>query len=256
MKKNSRQEKIQVLGVNISLINNQTIIPLILEKLKQKKQIHIVTPNPEHIVEAQTNILFKNILNSADIAIPDGYGIVWAIKRKMISDKRQVRVERVTGSDLMLELCQLAAEKNWQVGLLGGQEKAAKLAAINLSKQVQNLKITDLPNYQWGQSDTKIIQKISDLKIDVLLVAFGAPKQELMISKNIKLIPKVKIAMGVGGAFDFYAGKTKRAPKWLQNLHLEWLYRLIQEPWRWRRQLKLIEFVWKVVIDPPPSKRD
>ncbi|NMC35752.1 WecB/TagA/CpsF family glycosyltransferase [Candidatus Beckwithbacteria bacterium] len=240
-------QKISVLGVEVSQLNQQTVVPEILKLVMSKKSVHIVTPNPEHIVQAQEDIAFKTALNQADIAIPDGIGLVWAMKRKSSAQK----IERVTGVDLMLELCKVAEEKGWIVGLLGGASGVAKQTKQCLLDQLPSLKVIVLPyNIAFSDKDLnkQLAQKIAAKHIDVLFVALGAPKQELFISKYINYMSTLKIAMGVGGAFDVISGRLKRPPVWLQRLGLEWLFRLYQEPWRWKRQTRLVEFVWRVLL--------
>jgi len=147
----------------------------------------------------------------------------------------------------MFQLCVYAAAKNKRVGLLGGAKGVAKKAVENLNKQIPGLDIIDLPYYEYGQKDKEIVQIVNDEKITILFVALGAPKQELFISKYLKSMSTVRLAMGVGGAFDIYAGKLQRPAFWIRKSNLEWLFRLFQEPWRWKRQWNLISFCWQVL---------
>jgi N-acetylglucosaminyldiphosphoundecaprenol N-acetyl-beta-D-mannosaminyltransferase len=224
-------ESVDILGVKISRIDYDSAIRVIERFLRSGKKHYVVTPNPEFIVLAQKDHEFREILNRADLAIPDGVGL---------------RVgTRVTGTDLMLKLCQIAAEKGYSVFLLGGRNGVAEEAAKRLKERFANLNIVGtsegdpLSNFQFpiyfALRNTLRAGNFQSA-IDFLFVAYGAPKQEKWIAKNLPQIP-VKVAMGVGGAFDFIAGRRKRAPKILRRLGLEWLWRLLQEPQRLPRIL-------------------
>lgn len=206
-------EEVDILGVKISKVDYQSAMKAVERFLGDSKKRYIVTPNPEFIVRAQKDRQFCQILNRADLAVPDGAGL---------------RVgTRVTGTDLMIRLCELAAKKGYSIFLLGGRNGAAEEAAKRLKMRFANLNIVGTCE---GDSPEGIIAA------DFLFVAYGAPKQERWIAENLSQIP-VKVAMGVGGAFDFIAGKRKRAPRLLRRLGLEWLWRLVQEPQRLPRIL-------------------
>jgi N-acetylglucosaminyldiphosphoundecaprenol N-acetyl-beta-D-mannosaminyltransferase len=182
-------------------------------------------------VYAHHDFGFKSILNSADIALPDGIGVLWAGQRLA----RQFK-ERITGTDLMLELCKRSVEQHVSIGLLGGGKGVAEKAADCLRAKYPGINITfatsEFNNYKGY--------------IDILFVAFGHPKQEQWIHSQLDKLP-VTAAMGVGGAFDYISGNIARAPKFIRSLGLEWLYRLVRQPWRWKRQLALWEFIWLVL---------
>ena len=224
-------EKVDILGVKVSKVDYQSATEIIEGFLADGKQHYVVTPNPEFIVLAQNDYEFREILNRADLAIPDGVGL---------------RVgARVTGTDLMIKLCGLAAEKGYSVFLLGGRGGVAEAAAKRLKERFANLNIVGTcegdPEAPSGPRELHSIDvpladpSVADA-VDFLFIAYGAPKQEKWIAKNLPKIP-VRVAMGVGGAFDFIAGKKKRAPRILRRLGLEWLWRLIQEPRRLPRIL-------------------
>ena len=240
-------EKITVLGIPIDCVTWKRINSTVLRLLEEKKQVFIATPNPEHIILAQKQRNFYTVLQHTDLNVPDGIGLVWAAKRIQAKQGVSRPIERVTGIDLMLYLCKTYGV-HMKVGLLGGLDGVASKAADSLCKLIPKLDIIALPYYEYGKADTEIVQKIRDEEVEIPFVALGAPKQELFISKYPKNMPDVRLAMGVGGAFDVFAGVLRRPPEWVQNLNLEWLYRLIQEPSRWKRQLKLVEFVWRVLV--------
>lgn len=196
---------------------------------------YLVTPNPEFIVTAQKDPVFKKILNDADLSIPDGIGLKLSGKIK----------NNVAGTELMERLIELSAEKSFVVGFLGGGEGVAKKTAECLLGKYPNLKISYASSggliSKDGNPQDVVSSKIPPT--DILFVAFGHPKQEKWIAENLPKIP-VKVAMGVGGAFDYLSGKLPRAPRWIRNLRLEWLFRLIIQPQRIKRQLKLLQYLW------------
>lgn len=192
---------------------------------------YIVTPNPEFLVTAQKDPVFKKILNEADLSIPDGAGL--KLSGKINPDLIGVK-NTVTGTDLMEKLIELSAEKGFAVGLLGGRNGVAEQTAERLKKKYSGLKINVV--------NEKLIP------VDILFVALGAPKQEKWIALNLSKIP-VKVAMGVGGAFDYLSGRIPRAPRWIRKLGLEWLFRLMIQPWRIKRQLKLLHYLWLLTLN-------
>lgn len=253
-------DKIKILGVSISRIDKRQVLEEVKKWLVEKGSKHyVVTPNPEILVAAQKDGELKKILNQADLALPDGIGLLWA--SRILG--RPLR-ERVAGADFMEKLCELSAKKGFKIGLIGGKLGVAIKASECLRKRYPGLKVIlaesgnpDVSTVsfvrekilRYKQSlllrnkDTEILsaKNKNSPNIDLLFVAFGVPKQEIWISRNLDKLP-VRIAMGVGGAFDFLAGAVPRAPKWVQNSGFEWLYRLLRQPWRIGRQMALIKF--------------
>jgi len=337
----------KILGVNISIASNSKVLEEVGKYFKTKNQeprtknknlvkpLIIYTPNPEIIVYAQKDSEFKRIVNSAQINIADGAGVVWAV-RKIYGDK----IKKVSGVDLMFDLCDLASNQGLTVGLIGGSEEVAVATAECLSRKYRNLRVevfqapeiilnekekvagseysriggihdaVDAHSSQTASGQGESLKKINKLttnylilntgnpqseetnkyfndlvedithkNIDVLFVAFGFPKQEYFIAqiartmnqeppvpvgtgqartknKNIsskysvlssKLPSKPLVLMAVGGAFDYISGKKTRAPMWMREIGLEWLYRLIREPSRLLRQLRGAEFFYKIL---------
>jgi N-acetylglucosaminyldiphosphoundecaprenol N-acetyl-beta-D-mannosaminyltransferase len=214
-----------VLGVEIDDVSLDESVKIVTGWMDSKQKRYIVTPNPEIIVAAQRDSEFKKILNNADLSIPDGRGL------KIGTDI----VCCTPGVDLMEALCKEASEKGYTTGFLGGKNGVAVQAVKCLQKKYKNLKVSFV-----SEEPTNIS------KADILFVAFGAPKQEKWIAANLNNIP-VKVAMGVGGAFDYISGRVPRAPKWIRSLGLEWLFRLIIQPWRIKRQLSLIRYLYLVL---------
>lgn len=223
-------EKKNILGVGITNASGNEILEYIVKNIENfKKKLFIATPNPEFLVRASKNSDFKNILNRADLASADGIGVI--IAGKFLG--RPLK-GRFTGIDLVKNLCKRVAEKPITVGFLGGRAGVAEKTAECLRKNYPGLKVAFVQE-EWPKAG-------KSGNIDILFVAFGAPKQEIWINENLTKIP-VKVAIGVGGAFDYISGNVSRAPSWVQNIGLEWLYRLIVQPWRIKRQIALLEFI-------------
>jgi len=243
---------LEILGVKISPISLKKAVSQVEKWLKTSKQHQIVTPNPEQVVLAQKDLFFKKVLNQADLAIVDGIGLVWAIKAQ--TNNLNTKVERVSGVDLMVALCRLARRFGGRIFLLGGHEAAKKTAEkLSAGWPIENgrLKIQSHPGAKNIKQESlserqEIIKKINDFEPHLLFVAYGAPWQEIWIKDNLSNL-KVKVAMGVGGAFDYISGKVPRAPEFIRNLGLEWLFRLLSQPRRIKRHLGLIRFIWLVV---------
>ena len=217
-----------VLGVKIDDISKTEATEIIARFLASKEdafgkgKYYIVTPNPEIIVAAQEDPVLKQILNQADLAIPDGIGL------KLVGVNN-----RISGIDFMLSLVKLAANNGYSVGFVGGKGDVAQETANVLLKAYPTLHVT------FFSEDLR--SKVS--KTDILFVGLGHGKQEKWIKQNLDQIP-VKIAMVVGGSFDMISGKVRRAPQVVRNIGLEWLFRLIIQPWRIKRQFALIKYLW------------
>src|SRR3989344_9479858 len=196
--------KKRILGVGITNATKQETLEYITKSLENfTRKYFVVTPNPEFLVLANKNLQFKNILNNAGLASADGIGLVLAGKILNKSLKG-----RVTGVELVESLCKIVAEKPITVGFLGGGHGVAEKTAECLVKKYPGLKVA------FANSEYNFYNNYNGYKrIDILFVAFGAPKQEIWISENLEKIP-VKIAIGVGGAFDYISGKIPRAPRW------------------------------------------
>jgi len=226
-------DKIFLLGVGLTNASEREVLEFIYTGLQNSSErYYIVTPNPEFLVIAHKDNEYKTILNNAKLALADGIGVVWGA-RFLGKPLKQ----RITGADLTESLCNYMSKRPITVSFLGGGPKIAELTAECLQKKYPGLKVS------WFSQEYK--ESLKDKKTDILFVAFGPPKQEIWIAKNLDNL-NAKVVMGVGGAFDFITGKVPRAPKLLRNLGLEWLFRLIVQPWRIKRQLSLIKFVFLV----------
>jgi N-acetylglucosaminyldiphosphoundecaprenol N-acetyl-beta-D-mannosaminyltransferase len=237
--------KVNILGVLIDNLKKSEVLRTVEQFLSDVRQHYIVTANPEMIVAAQKDEKFLEILNKADLSVPDGFGLILAARYL-----RRPLPERITGVDLMLDICQIAEQKNYSVYLFGGKEGVAQKAADSLQKKFSQLKIAGTENggIISDQQSTADNQQINSAKPDILFVALGAGKQEKWIAKNLQNLPSIKIAMGVGGAFDFISEKVKRAPRWIRKIGFEWLWRFFMQPWRFKRIFTAtIKFSWKVI---------
>ncbi|MFD2922540.1 WecB/TagA/CpsF family glycosyltransferase [Halobacillus naozhouensis] len=231
--------KEKFLGVNVSSHSYNQLKEKIMLDIEQKKQSFIVAINPEKILRAQQDAELRRLLNGATYQIPDGVGVLLASKIKG-GDISQ----RVTGIDMLLTLCEQATIHDKSVFLYGAKPGVAEKAKESLIRKYPNLKIAGvLDGYVKDQGYIK--QQINAAKPDILFVALGSPRQEHWIVENMKDLD-VRIFQGVGGSFDVLSGKVKRAPAIFQRFGIEWLYRLIIEPWRIKRQIKLPMFLFKV----------
>ena len=264
----------KILKVRFDGVTHQQATRQAIEYALASSQHYICTPNPEIVLKAQENNKYLKILNQSDLNIADGTGILWAAKylslaqqyykpseriRKFVStlfaalfspkSLHTVLPERVTGIDLMKSICQEAAKNNLPIFLLGAQEGIAKTAAKNLQQEILKLKIVGAhAGNPSPKNDQQLCKIINNAKPSIIFVAYGAPKQELWIARNLKHLKTVRLAMAVGGAFDFISKSKLRAPKWMQKSGLEWLFRLYQEPSRATRIYNaIVKFPFKIL---------
>ena len=237
-----RPTSISILGIPVHDVTTEETLILIDQFVHDGVPHQICTVNPEFIMTAQNDVEFKQILRQSALNLPDGIGVIWAAQRL----GHPLR-ERVAGSDLVVLIADRAQSTGWRIFLLGAAEGVAEQAAIILREHYPQANIAGAyAGSPQPEEEAGIAARIRSSKADVLLVAYGAPKQDKWIDRNLLRTGAV-VAIGIGGSLDFIAGRQKRAPRWLQRLGLEWLYRLIREPWRWRRQLALPQFVWRVL---------
>ncbi|MEZ0536317.1 polysaccharide pyruvyl transferase CsaB [Caldicellulosiruptoraceae bacterium PP1] len=241
LKEIKKDKSIYIFGVRIDTVNFNLALKKIEQTIINNKKMVIFTPNVEMIMLSQKDIQFMKVLNNGDLNVPDGIGVIWASKYF-----GQKLYERVAGFDLLIKMLPLLKKYYQRVFLLGAKEGIATKAAENLIKNY-GINIVGTHNgYFDFENDENLIEIINKTNCDVLFVALGMKKQELWIYKNKDKL-NAKIIMGVGGSFDVLAGNVKRAPLIYQKLGIEWLYRLIQEPWRYKRMLVLPKFALKVI---------
>ncbi len=301
--------KIDVLGVKIDALTKTEVIKLIQERLDGGQSAFLVTPYSESIVKAQKDEEFRRILNSADFALPDGIGILWAanflesrttnhesrathspfssMRRGRLGGGRILKAlgqliyslaaiifnpsyirspipEKISGSEFVWDLTKLAAENNYSVFLLGGFGDTPELVASTLAAKYPNLKISgtlappspgDLSarasQWQAGGEGGEEVEKINSSGADFLFVALGPVAQEKWIYQNLPNL-RVKLAIGLGGTFDYLAGKRPYRAQFWASKGLEWLWRLATQPWRAARIFKgvlgLIYYAYKVKL--------
>lgn len=232
-----------ILGVPFNNVTYNEAVNILLSFLKEQKNHMVFTPNPEMVMSAKKDKEFNKILNSADLVVPDGIGIVIAskINRKKLK-------ERVAGYDLVQKLFEKIKDTDYTVYFLGAAPHIAEAAKKNMEKKYHGIKIIGVHDGYFDKKKEKIIiDEIKNLKPDILLVGLGVPRQEKWIYSNKNNLP-VKISIGVGGSFDVMSGNIKRAPKIFIKLGMEWFYRLLQQPQRFVRMLQLPLFIVEVII--------
>ena len=233
---------ISILGVPVHDVTLEETLAFIDQFVREKTPHQMCTVNPEFIMTAQQDAEFKRILNHSALNLPDGIGVVWAARRS----GHPLR-ERVAGSDLVNLIVDRAQSTGWRIFLLGAAEGVAEQAAIILRARYPQANIVDTyAGSPRPEDEAGIAVRIRASEADMLLVAYGAPQQDQWIDRNIERAG-VAVAIGIGGSLDYIVGIQKRAPRWMQRIGLEWLYRLVREPWRWRRQLALPKFAWRVL---------
>lgn len=224
-------DKIKFLNINIDNITMKQSIEKIDGFIQLNKRAYIVTPNVDHIVRLENDSEFKEVYDNADLVLTDGMPLIWI--SKWLGNPI---VEKVSGSDLLPEVCKLASIKKYRVFFLGAAPGVAEKAAENLQNRYNGLNICGCYSPKLGfENDkdeiNKIIEMINNFNVDILALALGTPKQEKFIYKYRNKI-NAKVTLNIGAAIDFEAGNVKRAPKWMQNSGLEWFYRLCKEPRR------------------------
>lgn len=236
------RDLLKILEVNIDRLDMQGAVERVKNLLSEGGPSLIVTPNSEMLAAAAEDAELARILNSADLAVPDGAGIILA--SKIMGQKLP---ERVAGFDLITELFAQLENEDCSFYFLGSKPGIVDKAAAELKKRYPNLNIA---GYHHGYLDKELQQnvtaEINEKGIDLLLVGMGVPLQERFLDKNLDGL-NVKAAVTVGGSFDVIAGEVERAPLWMQKAGLEWFYRLVQEPSRFGRMLLLPKFIYLVI---------
>lgn len=243
-------ETVEIMGTTIFGTRKSEVLRKMW--LQRKEMLHVATVNPEFVMEARANPRFRESLSHC-LTVADGWGVVWA-DRIVRSDQfavRRVRMERVSGVELVEEILRRADRTGEKVFLLGGMPGVAERAAQEMKKTYPGVDISYFAGattvrLEKNEEASMTIAKINAVSPDYLLVAYGSPWQDIWIEENRPYL-RVRVAMGVGGVLDEWAGVVARCPDWIDRLGFKWVFRLIHEPWRWRRILRVFEFGFSVL---------
>ena len=233
-------EKESILGIDVCACSSDELLDMIETDIRDGHQRFITAVNPEKILKAKNDASLAQVLNSADYQIPDGIGIVLASKLR----RKNIR-QRITGIGMMEMLCRAAARGHYKVFLYGAASEVVEEAKKVLEERFPDIRIAGYID-GYCDDDSRVVARINAAAPDIVFVALGSPKQEYWISGNKDKL-NAKILQGVGGSFDVICGRLKRAPRTMQKLGLEWLFRLLQQPGRIVRQIKLLKYVYLVM---------
>jgi N-acetylglucosaminyldiphosphoundecaprenol N-acetyl-beta-D-mannosaminyltransferase len=242
---NAPVENARVLGIRVDCVDMDTAVARIEDLVDAGGHHLVATVNPEFVMRAQQDREFARVLESADLCLADGTGVVWAARRRGC----RVRLP-VTGVDLIGPLAAMCARRRFRLFLLGAAPGVALDLATRLAAEHPGLLVAAHSGSPDPSSDAETIRAIHSQPPQVLLVAYGAPSQELWIDR-MKDALGVAVAIGVGGAFDYLTGRVPRAPLWMRRAGLEWLYRLGRQPWRVRRMAVLPAYAFQVLRSRP-----
>ncbi|MBX6353979.1 MAG: WecB/TagA/CpsF family glycosyltransferase [Thermoflavifilum sp.] len=243
------QQRVTVLGVPFDRLTRRQAVERILHWIDQRQHRMVITAGPEFVMQVQQAPELQRLARLADLVTPDGIGIVWAARRlgKPVP-------ERVTGVELVPEILATAAERGQplKVYMLGAKPEVLDAALNRLQREYPALEFAGHHGYFSADEWLSIRDQIRAFAPQLWLVGLGQPRQERVIFENLASLPPC-VAIGIGGSIDVWSGAVRRAPAWMRRLHLEWFYRLVREPRRWRRQLALPRFAWKVLRNPALS---
>jgi alpha-1,3-mannosyltransferase len=242
-RKTAPEGPLEVLGVEVDRVSRHDALEQVDSFLTTPGCKQIVTLNPEYVMLAGRNHELLKMINRSELCVPDGMGIVWA--SRLLGEPLP---DRITGTGLLPEICGIAAENGLSVFFLGGKPGVAELAAHELSHRYPGLKVAGTSSADPGiETDDETVRMINDSGADILAVAYGCPKQDFWIGRNREKLLNVRVAIGVGGAFDFISGMIPRAPRIMRKAGMEWLFRLWMEPSRAKRMTALPHFGWLVM---------
>ncbi|MDO5040843.1 MAG: WecB/TagA/CpsF family glycosyltransferase [Peptoniphilus sp.] len=245
-------KKISIFGADVLNIDFSEAVEMVKNLLKEDKFHYVVTPNTEIVYDAKDNPKILNIINSADMSIADGIGLIYGsrIRKKPLK-------ERVTGFDLSMEILNICEREGYSLYLLGTKPHIVKSAYENLRAQRPELKVVGYNDgffkgahigYEGHEEEQRVIEEIDRLKPDVVFLGLGYPKQEIWIDTHKDKL-NTRLIIGNGGVIDIIAGEVKRAPDIFIKLNLEWFYRLMSNPSRIKRQLAIPKFLISVLLD-------
>jgi N-acetylglucosaminyldiphosphoundecaprenol N-acetyl-beta-D-mannosaminyltransferase len=229
-------KQIDLLNVRVDRIDFAAAMGRVRQAIQVRRPCQIVTVNVDFVKLAKADSAYRRLINTADLSVADGMPLLWAAR--LIGAPLP---ERITGTDLVIGCAQMAATEGHRLFLLGAAPGVAEQAAAELERRFPGLTVcgTYAPPFgPWAEDeDRQIVERIRAARPDVLFVAFGAPRQDVWIREHMAELD-VPVSVGIGGTLNFLAGKIRRAPQWMQDFGLEWLYRVVQEPGRlWKRYL-------------------
>ena len=232
--------RINIMGVGFDSLTLPEAVERAEKLISEQRAAYVVTPNPEIVMTCWENPDAMEAVQNADLVLPDGVGVVYGAKILGTPLKG-----KLPGIDFATELMRRMAKRGGRVYLLGAKPGIAETAGERMTAQFPGLIICGTHD-GYFQDDVPVIEEINALKPDLLLVCLGAPKQELWMYRNRPCL-KVGLMAGLGGSLDVFAGTAKRAPVFFQKLGMEWFYRLIKEPWRFKRMMKLPKFLFACI---------
>ena len=233
--------KIDVMGLKFDSMTMDEALSRAEALLRGEKAAYVVTPNAEIAYEALHDVQLREMLNGADLMLPDGAGVVLASKLLRTPVK-----QKVAGVDFAAGLLGVLERNGQSLYLLGGKPGIGELAAQKMLEAHPQLRIAGIAD-GYFQDEAPVVAKINASGADALFVCLGAPKQERFMVQHQQEL-HVHLMAGLGGSLDAFAGTVQRAPAWMIRLNLEWLYRLIREPKRFRRMLRLPKYLWAVML--------
>lgn len=233
--------KTTIFNVPFSNMSMSDTVQYLVEQIEKGNQQHVITANPIMVMNALKHQSIMKVMHQADLIVADGAGVIWAAQQA-----NEPIVERIAGIELIHELLSAGEKRHWKVYILGTDEQTIATAAEILQLKYPQIRMVGYRDgFFTAEEDKQVIEEINRLKPDLLFVARGAHNQEPWIAQHRSAI-EAKLIMGVGGSFDVISGKLKRAPKWMQQAKLEWLFRLLQEPKRLPRMMDIPRFMFKV----------
>lgn len=241
--------RMKFMNTYVDNVTMEEAIAHIEDCIRKHKIGHVITPNVDQIVRIERDTYFKKICDSAELLLVDGHPLMWIAKWY----KRPIK-EKICGSDLVPRLCSIAAKKGYTVFLLGAAEGVAEAAAANLKEKYKGLNVVGTYSPPYGfEKDPIEMTKINNLLLksgaDLLFVGMGVPRQDIFIYENMYKY-QIPMSFSIGATIDFEAGVQKRAPKWINKIGMEWMYRLFQDPKRMFKRyiiddMKIIGLAWK-----------
>lgn len=232
-----------VLGFPVHILSNYS--DWLATRIGDRLGTHVVTLNAEMVMQAEANPDLAKAIRQAELVIPDGSGVVLYL---YLHGQQGQRCPGIELAEALLRRSAASATQPWSVVFYGGAPGVADTAANRWQQQLPDLNLVMVQHgYHSAESEAAFRQQLQALQPQLILVGLGVPRQEHWIANNRHLCPN-STWIGVGGSFDIWAGKKTRAPRWLKENHLEWVYRLYQEPWRWRRMMALPKFAWRALL--------